>query len=80
MNSLNKNFEIFEIIENATIIYTDDISEFFDAIRLTDKGIIIGRVLKIDNIEEFVDCGFIPHHNIKNIKNGFKREIYKRKS
>ena len=72
MNNLNKEFEI---IENVTIIYTDNISEFFDAIRLTDKGVIIGRVLKIDKTEEFVECGFISNNSIKKIKKGVKRRI-----
>jgi hypothetical protein len=52
------------IVFNSTIIYTDGLSEFSEAMRLVDKGIIIGRI--IDN--EFVDCGFIPKNNIKEIK------------
>ena len=77
MSNLNKEFEI---IENATIIYTDNVSEFFDAIRINDKGVIIGRILKIDKTEEFIECGFIPLYNIIKIKNGSKRKIYKMRS
>jgi len=57
-----------EIMKNATIIYTDGVREQFEAIRLNDKGVVIGRIL--DN--EFFDCGFISKRNIKEIKNGVK--------
>ena len=65
---------MIKIIENATIIYSDGVKEQFEAVRLIDKGVIIGRVLD----GEFMDCGFIPQHNIKHIKNGMKRKIPKK--
>ena len=54
-----------EIVKKATIIYTDDLEEKYDAIRVTDKGVIIGRILD----GEFLACGFIPKHSIKEINN-----------
>ena len=53
---------------NATVIYTDGIKENFEAIRQTEKGVILGRI--IDG--EFVDCGFISKRNIKQIKHNGK--------
>ncbi len=29
--------------------------------------------------EEFIECGFIPNHNIKKIQGSVKRKVYKRK-
>ena len=78
MNNLNNNVEIVDIIQNAIIIYTDGISEFFDAIRVTDKGVIIGRILEKDKTEEFIDCGFISNRSIKKIKKGTKIKIVQR--
>jgi len=60
-----------DIMKNATIIYTDGVREQFEAIRLIDKGVIIGRIL--DN--EFFDCGFISKRNIKEIRDGLKRTV-----
>lgn len=57
------------IFFNSTIIYTDGLSEFYEAVRFVEKGVIIGRT--IDN--EFFDCGFIPKKNIKEIHNGSKK-------
>ena len=61
--------EVIEIIQNATVVYTDNVREQFEALRMTDKGIIIGRI--IDG--KFLDCGFISKRNIKEIKNGEKQ-------
>ena len=64
-----KREENNNIIFNSTIIYTDSLREFYEAVRLVDKGVIIGRI--IDN--KFVDCGIIPKKNIKEIHNGSKK-------
>jgi len=63
----DKSKEI-DIMKNATIIYTDEVREQFEALRVIDKGVIIGRI--IDG--EFLDCGFISKRNIKEIRNGKK--------
>ena len=55
---------MIEIIYNPTIIYIDNLKESFDAIKKTDKGVIIGRFIN----GKFFDCGFIPNQNIKEIK------------
>ncbi len=59
-----------EIIMNATVICTDGIQEQFEALRKTEKGVIIGRILD----GEFVDCGFISKRNIKQIKDNEERK------
>ena len=53
-----------EILRKITVIYNDNNEEHFDAIRITDKGVHIGRI--IDN--KFEPFGFIPNHSIKDIK------------
>ncbi len=60
-----------EIKLNATVIYTDGIKEQFEALRRTENGVIIGRILE----GKFVDCGFISKRNIKQIKNGIKKRV-----
>lgn len=57
--------------KNATVLYTDGISEQFEAVRITEKGAIIGRIIN----GKFVDCGFISKRNIKQIKNDGKKEM-----
>ena len=74
---LNENeFEIIDILEMAQIIYYDGKMEIFYAIHITDEGIHTGRI--INNIE-FINSGFIPKENIKNIIGGIERKIKKRK-
>ena len=58
-------------MSNTTVIYIDGIQEQFEAVRLTEKGVIIGRILE----GKFVDCGFISKGNISQIKNGGKRKV-----
>ena len=55
-----------DVLVNATVVYSDGISEQFEALRVIDKGFVIGRI--IDG--EFLDCGFISKRNIKEIRNG----------
>jgi hypothetical protein len=56
-------------MHNPTVIYTDNLQKSYEALRVIDKGVIIGRI--IDG--EFLDCGFISKRNIKEIRDG-KRE------
>jgi len=58
-----------EIIRDATIVYTDGISESFEAIHLTEKGVVINRIMN----GKVVAFGFISKRNIKEIKNGEKK-------
>lgn len=60
-----------EILVNATVVYIDGIEEHFEAIQVTDKGVIFGRTLE----DKIVFCGFISKRNIKQIKNGSKRKV-----
>jgi len=75
-NKQKESFKVIEIIQNATVIYSDGVKETFEGLRVIDKGVIIGRVL--DN--EFLDCGFISRGNIKEIKDGIKKKIPRMKS
>lgn len=64
-----------EIMENVTIVYVDGVKERFDAIRMTAKRIITGRIFETDGREEFKEYGFIPRHHIKQIYNASKRKM-----
>ena len=57
-------------MHNATVVYTDNIQESFEALRVIDKGVIIGRI--IDG--ELVEYGYISKNSIKEIRRGKKRE------
>ena len=70
-NTKDEPFEMTETFENAIVVYTNGITEQFAAIRMTDKGVIIGRVLD----GEFVDCGFISGRNIKEIRDSVRRTL-----
>ena len=64
---------VIEIIQNATVVYTDNIQESFEVLRVIDKGVIIGRI--IDG--ELVEYGYISKNSIKKIKGGLKRMVNK---
>jgi len=66
---------MIEVMENATIVYTDGVKERFEAVYLTDKRVITGRIFKTNGIDEFKECGFISRQNIKEIHNGSKRKV-----
>ena len=70
-NTKDGSFEMTETFENAIVVYTNGITEQFAAIRMTNKGVIIGRVLD----GEFVDCGFISMKNIKEIRDSVRRKL-----
>ena len=63
-NKQKESFKLDEIIYNATVIYTDNIIERFEAIKIIEKGVIIGRIID----DDFVGCGFISKRAIKEIK------------
>lgn len=63
------NEETEKIIRDTTIIYADGSSEWFEAIHLTKNGVIIERIINGTTVA----YGFIPKHNIKEIKNGNRR-------
>ncbi len=68
---------MIEILEEATIVYTDGVKERFDAVHLTPEKAIIGRIYRDGDREEFIESGFISRRNIKKIYNGTKRKIQK---
>ena len=57
---------MIEILENVTVVYTDNVTEQFDLLQVTDRGVITGRILD----GEFFACGFISKKNIKSIRKG----------
>lgn len=75
-NTKDDTYKMIEILQNATIIYSDGVKEQFEAIRLIDKGVIIGRI--IDG--EIVEYGYISKNSIKEIKRGVKKNIRKMKA
>ena len=50
-------------MSNPTVTYTDGVKEHFEALRVNNKGIIIGRIIN----DSFLDCGFISKTNVKEI-------------
>jgi hypothetical protein len=58
-----------EIIRDVTLVYTDGLSEWFEAIHLTKNGVVIDRIIN----GKVIACGFISKRNIKDIRNGKKR-------
>ena len=69
--------KLIEILKNATIIYNDGVKERYDAIQVTDRKIVTGRVLKVGKTEKFGAYGFISRKNIKQIYDGSKKKIAK---
>jgi hypothetical protein len=65
-----------EILRKITVIYTDNTEEHFDAIRIRDKGVHIGRIIN----NKFEPFGFIPHHSIKEICNNNEGKKRKEKN
>ena len=66
---------MIEILKNATIVYIDGVKERFDAVRLTDKMVITGHILKSNGSVEFKEYGFISRKNVKTIYNGNKIKV-----
>jgi hypothetical protein len=66
---------MIEILKNATIVYIDGVKERYDAIRMTDKMVITGHILKSNGSVEFKEYGFILRQNIKTIYNGTKIKL-----
>jgi hypothetical protein len=66
---------MIDVLVNVTIVYVDGVKERFDALRLTSKRVITGRIIKSNGTEEFKECGFISKQNIKQIYNGTKRKM-----
>lgn len=74
MKKLEKLSEI-EILKNVTILTSTGEKKYFDAIYLNTIGIFFG---KINTLEEFVETGFIPKHNIIKILSGEKIHALKK--
>ena len=66
---------MIEILQNSTLIYTDGMEEQFEALRLTKRGIYIGRILRSGGKERYFECGFISKDNVKSVIGGKKRII-----
>jgi len=52
----------------VTVVYIDNQTEIFEAIRVTEKGIVIGRFIQNEQgYREFIECGLISNSMVKNI-------------
>jgi hypothetical protein len=58
-----------EIIRDVTLVYTDGLSEWFEAIHLIKNGVVIDRIMN----GKVIACGFISKRDIKEIRSGKKR-------
>ena len=75
--SNDNDSEVIEILEMAKIIYNDGKMDIFNAIYKANEGVYTGRII---NQNEFINGGFIPKENIKEIIGGIKRKMLKKKS
>ena len=68
-----------DIIENAMITHKSGEKQFFDAIHITKGGVYTGRIVIMEEREEFEEHGFIPRDRIQKIsacdKDGTGRDI-----
>lgn len=75
--------EVFDAIHiNENGIFTGYILKT-DKIKPCNITRFTGRLKRkscINCSEEFIECGFIPKHNIKNIEGSSRRMVYKKKS
>ena len=71
---MRKKLEKIDILENVNIVYKDGKKDFIEAIYVSDKGVVTGRIKN----NKFVNGGFIPKSNIKSIKGNTKRMMQKR--
>jgi len=94
MKEANKKIdtsEIIEIVENATIIYTEGKRAIFEAIFVTEEGeIIFGQIVKVEKTdycrsagsidchEIFIEWGGIPKDNINHIEGGIKKKVFRK--
>ena len=68
---------MIEILENAVVIFKDEVKRIVDAIKITDEGVATGFILER---EVFIEGGFILKRKIKHIEGGTKRSVYEKKS
>ena len=66
---------MIEVLKNATIVYIDGVKERFDAIRVTNKKVITGRIFNISGTEQFGAHGFVSRQNVKQIYDGSKKKM-----
>jgi hypothetical protein len=70
------SYEVIEIIFNALLTYNDGNMEYFKAVYKVKDGIITGKIID-KNV--FLDIGFIPNYNIKNIVGKKIKANYRKK-
>ena len=71
---MKNQFEKIEIIEYATITYNDGMKQPFDAIRLTKKGVNVGRIYN----NNYIEYDFIPNDIIREIEMGKSKTIQRK--
>ncbi len=67
------------ILTNVGVIYNDDFKQIFDAIMVTNKGYILGKICKKNEEEIFTEFGFILKRNIKKINWDDERKVKREK-
>ena len=70
------SYEVIEIIFNALLTYNDGNKEYFKALYKVKDGVITGKIID-KNV--FLEIGFIPNYNIKNIVGERKKANYRKK-
>lgn len=68
--------ETREVIEHVVITYEDGYTALYDAIYITDKEVVFGKLSDKDGFEKH---GGIPKENIKTIEGHTTRTLYKNK-
>lgn len=74
--------EVFDAIHiNKEGIFTGFILKKGKTNSFNNKGLMshLRKKSYYSFFEEFIECGFIPIHNIKKIEKSVKRKVYKRK-
>ena len=70
------SYEVIEIISNALLTYKDGNKEYFKAVYNVKDGVITGKIID-KNV--FLEVGFIPNCNVKNIVGERKKANYRKK-
>ena len=72
----NISCEVIDIILNALLTYKDGNKEYFKAVYRVKDGVITGKIID-KNV--FLEVGFIPNCNVKNIVGERKKANYRKK-
>ena len=74
-NLINNKDEEIQIIKNVKVTYINGTTNNFESAILTKQGLFIGH---FKHEKFFIEEGFIPRFNIKEIEGEIVKKIYKR--